>query len=199
MFAVSRVIRLRWACFRIKTPVNKEKFMTKVTTKVFFIVNIQIFFFLKEKPFVCFVHLNISKWPQYVVFQSTKAQRVTWSLFQIQVLTSRRDTVWQSWGINVGLTTSHYVRRYWSKFRLIPLIKGKNNTVQIHDLKERLDERLNQRFWPCDSTLRLWFMKGRRNVWLIDSLIEAWRAKARQRTHFLRWMCAWWEVRLTCR
>lgn len=94
------------------------------------------------------------------MFQSAEPQRVTWSHFQIQVLTGGRDTVWQIWGINVGLTTSHYVRRYWSKFRLIPLIKGKNNTVQIHDLKERLDERLNQRFWPCDFMLRLWSMKA---------------------------------------
>lgn len=158
--------------------------------------------YLKEKKKNC--HLNISKWPRYVVFQSAESQRVTWSHFQIQVLTGGRDAVWQIWGITVGLTTSHYVRRYWSKFRLILLIKGKNNTVQIHDLKERLDERLNKRFWLCDSTLRLWFMnaaaassQARRNVRLIDSLIQAWRAKGWQQTHFSRWMCAWWEVRLT--
>lgn len=68
--------------------------------------------------------------------------------FQIQVLIRRRDTVWQIWGINWGLTTSHYVRRYWWKFRLVPLIKGKNNTAyEADDSKERLDGGLNDFGW----------------------------------------------------
>lgn len=68
--------------------------------------------------------------------------------FQTQVLIRRRDTVWQIWGINWGLTTSHYVRRYWSKFRLVPLIKGKNNTAyEADDSKERLDGGLNDFGW----------------------------------------------------
>ncbi len=79
-----------------------------------------------------------------------------------QVLSSRCDAIWQSAGINGGLTTRHCVQWYWSKFTLILLIKGKNNTEQIHDLKGRRDKRFDKDF---DLVILRW------NTWASDCLM----------------------------
>lgn len=73
-----------------------------------------------------------------------------------QVFTSRCDPVWQFGGINGRLTTRHCVQWYWSKFTLILLIKAKNNTDQITNLKEKLDKRLDKRFWSWNSYFSFW-------------------------------------------
>lgn len=88
---------------------------------------------------------------------------------------------------------SHCVRRYWSKFCLIPLIKGKTNTAnKADDSKERLGGGLNEK---CLAG-RLW---RSRNMALMDNLIKVSERKGPGVNPPL---CderdAWWEVRLTC-
>lgn len=65
------------------------------------------------------------------------------------------------WGINGGLTTSHCVQWYWSKFILILFIKGKNNTVQIHNLKEKSGQKILT-VWSSVTTSG--FRSGLRNA-----------------------------------
>lgn len=114
-----------------------------------------LYYFLQKVLFLWFSWWNISKHLHMLCFwlQSLSVWlQATSKIHSGQVFFLGCDTIWQFGEINRGSTTSHCFKWYWSKFTLILLIKAKNNTEQIHDLKE-----LDEGFWSCNSLLILQF------------------------------------------